>query len=179
MLNVQRLRAATHPMTYRKIRMTARKRIALVAHDGQKQSIVDWVKYNQPVLVEHEIWATGTTGALVEKVLGTTVHKLQSGPLGGDQQIGAMIVEGKIDVVMFFWDPLAAQPHDPDVKALLRMAVVWNVPVACDRATADFIMSSPFIHGEYERLVPDYEAYAKRSLPVDVKPATRPAKSRE
>ena len=125
------------------------------------------------ILVKHEIWATGTTGTLIEKALGVSVFKLQSGPLGGDQQIGAMIVEGKIDFLMFFWDPLAAQPHDPDVKALLRMAVVWNVPVACDRATADFIISSPLMHGEYERLVPDYEAYAKRSLAVEVKPAKK------
>ncbi len=166
-------------MTYKKIRMAARKRIALVAHDGQKQSIVDWARYNKAILVEHEILATGTTGGLVEKVLGVPVRKLQSGPLGGDQQIGALIVEGKIDLLMFFWDPLAAQPHDPDVKALLRMAVVWNVPVACDRSTADFIISSPLMHGEYERLVPDYEAYAKRSLPVEVKTGGRGAKGKE
>jgi methylglyoxal synthase len=159
--------------------MANRKRIALVAHDGQKQSIVDWARYNRAILIEHEIWATGTTGILVEKALGIPVHKLQSGPLGGDQQIGAMIVEGKIDFLMFFWDPLAAQPHDPDVKALLRMAVVWNVPVACDRATADFIISSPLMHGPYERMVPDYEAYAKRHLAVDVKPAMKSSKGKE
>lgn len=157
-------------MTYKKIRMAHRKRIALVAHDGQKQSLVDWVRYNKAVLVEHEILATGTTGGLAEQVLGIPVRKLLSGPLGGDQQIGALIVEGKVDFLIFFWDPLAAQPHDPDVKALLRMAVVWNVPVACDRATADFIVSSPLLHGEYERLVPDYEAYARRSVPVELKP---------
>jgi methylglyoxal synthase len=166
-------------MTYKKIKMANRKRIALVAHDGQKQSIVDWARYNQAILVEHDIWATGTTGGLIEKVLGINVHKLQSGPLGGDQQIGALIVEGKIDFLMFFWDPLAAQPHDPDVKALLRMAVVWNVPVACDRSTADFIISSPLMHGEYERLVPDYEAYAKRALTVELKSATRPPKVKD
>ena len=166
-------------MTYKKIKMANRKRIALVAHDGQKQSIVDWVRYNRAVLVEHEILATGTTGGLVEQVLGIPVKKLLSGPLGGDQQIGALIVEGKVDFLIFFWDPLAAQPHDPDVKALLRMAVVWNVPVACDRATADFIVSSPLLHGEYERLVPDYEAYAKRSLPVEIKPAGKGAKGKE
>jgi len=166
-------------MTYKKIKMANRKRIALVAHDGQKQSIVDWVRYNKAVLVEHEILATGTTGGLVEQVLGIPVKKLLSGPLGGDQQIGALIVEGKVDFLIFFWDPLAAQPHDPDVKALLRMAVVWNVPVACDRATADFIVSSPLLHGEYERLVPDYEAYAKRSIPVELKPAAKSGKGRE
>lgn len=166
-------------MTYKKIKMANRKRIALVAHDGQKQSIVDWARYNKAILVEHEILATGTTGGLVEQVLGIPVRKLLSGPLGGDQQIGALIVEGKVDFLIFFWDPLAAQPHDPDVKALLRMAVVWNVPVACDRSTADFIVSSPLLHGEYERLVPDYEAYAKRHLAVDVKPAMKMAKGKE
>jgi len=158
-------------MTHKKIQMEHRKRIALVAHDGQKQGLLEWAMYNRDILVEHEIWATGTTGGLVEKALGIQVHKLQSGPLGGDQQIGAMIVERKIDFLMFFWDPLAAQPHDPDVKALLRMAVVWNVPVACDRATADFIISSPLMHAKYERIVPDYEAYAKRNVPVDIKAA--------
>lgn len=166
-------------MTYKTIKMANRKRIALVAHDGQKQSLVDWVRYNKAILVEHDILATGTTGGLVEQVLGLPVKKLLSGPLGGDQQIGALIVEGKVDFLIFFWDPLAAQPHDPDVKALLRMAVVWNVPVACDRATADFIVSSPLLHGEYERLVPDYEAYAKRHLAVDVVPALKAAKAKE
>ncbi|MEJ1971162.1 MAG: methylglyoxal synthase [Lacunisphaera sp.] len=166
-------------MTYKKITMSHRKRIALVAHDGQKQSLVDWAQYNKAILVEHDIWATGTTGGLMEKALGISVHKLQSGPLGGDQQIGALIVEGKIDFLMFFWDPLEPQPHDPDVKALLRMAVVWNVPVACDRATADFIISSPLMHTKYERLVPDYEAYAKRSVPVEIKVATKTTKARE
>src|SRR3954468_22746775 len=149
--------ANPHPcMSYKKITMNPRQRIALVAHDGQKQSIVDWAQYNKAILVEHDIWATGTTGMLMEKALGIPVQKLQSGPLGGDQQVGAMIVEGKIDFLMFFWDPLQPQPHDPDVKALLRMAVVWNVPVACDRATADFIISSPLMHTKYERIVPDY-----------------------
>lgn len=160
-------------MTYKQIKMANRKRIALVAHDGQKQSLMDWAGYNRAILIEHDIWATGTTGALIEQVLGVAVHKLQSGPLGGDQQVGALIVEGRIDFLMFFWDPLEPQPHDPDVKALLRMAVVWNVPVACDRATADFIISSPLMHGEYERIVPDYEAYAKRSLKVEIRTPTQ------
>jgi len=166
-------------MTHKKIKMNHRKRIALVAHDGAKQSLLDWAEYNRAILVEHDIWATGTTGQLVEQALDLPVHRLQSGPLGGDQQIGAMIVEGKIDFLIFFWDPLAAQPHDPDVKALLRVAVVWNVPVACDRATADFIISSPLMHTKYERLLPDYDAYAKRSLPVEIKAVTKAAKAKE
>jgi methylglyoxal synthase len=166
-------------MSYKKITMGHRKRIALVAHDGQKQNLLDWAVHNQAILVEHDLWATGTTGALVEKALGVPVRKLQSGPLGGDQQVGALIVEGKIDLLMFFWDPLAAQPHDPDVKALLRMAVVWNVPVACDRATADFMISSPLMPAKYERLVPDYEAYAKRKLAVEVTPPVKATKGKE
>lgn len=166
-------------MTYKKISMSHRKRIALVAHDNQKQNILDWAMFNKGILVEHDLWATGTTGALIEKALGVPVHKLQSGPLGGDQQVGALIVEGKIDFLMFFWDPLQPQPHDPDVKALLRMAVVWNVPVACDRATADFIISSPLMHTKYERQVPDYDAYAKRVLPVELKPVSRTTKAKE
>jgi methylglyoxal synthase len=165
-------------MQTKTITMANRKRIALVAHDGMKHSLADWARYNKAVLVEHEIWATGTTGALMEKTLGMPVHKLQSGPLGGDQQIGAMIVEGKIDFLIFFWDPLQPQPHDPDVKALLRMAVVWNVPVACDRATADFIISSPLMHGTYDRIVPDYDGYLRRTLPSETKPAARPAKAK-
>jgi len=165
-------------MTYKKVLMTARKRIALVAHDGQKQNLVEWAKFNRNTLAVHEVWATGTTGAMMEKVLGFPVSKLQSGPLGGDQQIGAMIVEGKIDFLIFFWDPLEPQPHDPDVKALLRMAVVWNIPTACDRATADFMISSPLMHGAYERQVPDYEAYRQRQLPTEAKTAARSPKAK-
>lgn len=153
------------------IPMAGRKRIALVAHDGKKRDLVEWAKFNRNVLVEHEVWATGTTGGMLEKELDFTVSKLQSGPLGGDQQVGAMIVEGKIDFLIFFWDPLEPQPHDPDVKALLRMAVVWNVPVACDRSTADFMISSPLMHSSYERLVPDYDTYLKRTIPGETKPA--------
>lgn len=163
-------------MNQKQVTMAGRKRIALVAHDGKKQGLVEWAKFNRAVLVEHEVWATGTTGSLIEQALKMPVHKLLSGPLGGDQQIGAMIVEGKIDFLIFFWDPLAAQPHDPDVKALLRMAVVWNIPVACDRATADFMISSPLMHGPYERIVPDYEAYVKRAIPgAEAKAAPKPA----
>lgn len=164
-------------MRYKSVTMSTRKRIALVAHDGQKQNLVEWAKFNRNTLAGHEVWATGTTGAMLEKTLGFSIAKLQSGPLGGDQQIGAMIVEGRIDFLIFFWDPLEPQPHDPDVKALLRMAVVWNIPTACDRATADFMISSPMMHAAYERLVPDYAAYRRRRLPGESKSAARGAKT--
>jgi methylglyoxal synthase len=114
---------------------------------------------------------------MMEDVLGLPVHKLFSGPLGGDQQIGAMIVEGKIDCLIFFWDPLEPQPHDPDVKALLRMAVVWNIPTACDRATADFLISSPLLKSAYERRVPDYEAFRRKRLAAGTKPVARRTKA--
>lgn len=139
-----------------------RKRIALVAHDNKKRDLIEWAKYNRDLLAEHDLFATGTTGTLVEETLDTPVTKLQSGPLGGDQQIGARIAEGLIDFVIFFWDPLEPQPHDPDVKALLRIAVVWNVPVACNRASADFMISSPLMSSPYERQLPDYQGYRDR-----------------
>ncbi len=139
-----------------------RKRIALVAHDNKKRDLIEWAKFNRDLLAEHELFATGTTGTLVEETLKTPVTKLQSGPLGGDQQIGARIAEGTIDFVIFFWDPLEPQPHDPDVKALLRIAVVWNVPVACNRASADFMISSPLMSSSYERALPDYKGYRDR-----------------
>lgn len=140
------------------------KRIALVAHDNKKQDLLEWAKWNRQLLIEHELYATGTTGKLLEEVLGTTVNKFQSGPLGGDQQVGAKIAEGAIDFMIFFWDPLSPQPHDTDVKALLRIAVVWNIPVACNRATADFMISSTLMTGEYERLIVDYEPYRERQV---------------
>ncbi|HLO46118.1 MAG TPA: methylglyoxal synthase [Leadbetterella sp.] len=139
-----------------------RKRIALVAHDNKKAELVDWAKYNKSTLRKHQLFATGTTGRLLEEELDTHVTKLLSGPLGGDQQIGAMIAEGKIDILIFFWDPMAAQPHDPDIKALLRLGVVWNIPIASDRSTADFMLTSPLFHEEYEVKIPDYTAYLKR-----------------
>ena len=134
------------------------RRIALVAHDSKKRELLDWARFNRDLLAEHELFATGTTGRLLEKELDLEVECFQSGPLGGDQQIGARIAEGGIDCLVFFWDPLEPQPHDPDVKALLRIAVVWNVPVACNRASADFIVSSPLMQAGYERQLPVYAA---------------------
>ena len=142
--------------------MAKRKKIALVAHDNKKTDLLAWVRYNKVLLAEHELFATGTTGSLVEEILGFQVHKLFSGPLGGDQQIGAKIATGEIDILIFFWDPLEPTPHDPDVKALLRIAVVWNIPVACDRTSADFIISSPLMTEECMRIVPDYTAHRDR-----------------
>ena len=138
------------------------KTIGLVAHDNKKADLVEWCHYNREMLVAHQLVATGTTGTLLQAELETPVRKLQSGPLGGDQQLGALIAEGEIDFLVFFWDPLEAQPHDPDVKALIRLAVVWNIPVACNRATADFLISSPLMTAGYVRAAPDFEAYLNR-----------------
>ncbi|MES2003712.1 MAG: methylglyoxal synthase [Bacteroidota bacterium] len=142
----------------------ARKKIALVAHDHKKPDLLEWAKHNRVALAKHELFATGTTGKLLEESLDRPVKKLMSGPLGGDQQIGAMIANGEIDMMFFFWDPMEAQPHDSDVKALLRLCVAWNIPMACDRATADFIMTSPFMHDEYESTIPDYDGYLNRKI---------------
>jgi methylglyoxal synthase len=143
------------------------KKIALVAHDNKKRDLLEWAKFNRDLLSHHEVFATGTTGRVLEKELGFKITKLKSGPLGGDQQIGSKIVENEIDFLIFFWDPLEPQPHDPDVKALLRMAVVWNIPIACNRASADFMISSPLMNGNYDRLVPDYDGYTTRKVDVD------------
>jgi methylglyoxal synthase len=154
-------------MPHMKIAMEHDKKIALVAHDNKKQDLLEWAKYNSILLAHHEVFATGTTGEILERELGFTIHRLQSGPLGGDQQIGAKIVDNKIDFLIFFWDPLEPQPHDPDVKALLRMAVVWNIPIACNRASADFMISSPLMDGTYDRLVPDYTEYRRRAIVLE------------
>ena len=142
--------------------MSTKKEIVLVAHDEKKHDLLEWARFNKELLEQHELYATGTTGTLLEQELGITIHKLQSGPLGGDQQIGAMIAAGEIDMLIFFWDPLTSQPHNADVQALLRLAVVWNIPVACDRASADFMITSPLLSSAYQRSLPDYHVYTER-----------------
>jgi methylglyoxal synthase len=137
--------------------MPERKRIVLVAHDNRKKDMVEWAEFNKKLLSEYELFATGTTGKILSDALGIPINCFKSGPLGGDQQIGAKITEDAIDMVIFFWDPLEPQPHDVDVKALLRIAVVYNVPIACNRASADFMISSPLMNMSYSRLVEDYE----------------------
>jgi len=142
--------------------MTGSKRIALVAHDNKKSELIEWAVYNKTALSQHRLYGTGTTGKLLEQALGQSVSKFLSGPLGGDQQIGARIAEGKIDVLIFFWDPMEAQPHDPDIKALLRLGVVWNIPIANNRASADFLLTSPLMYQDYDVILPDYTQYVKR-----------------
>lgn len=143
------------------IAMDARKKIALVAHDNKKGELLDWARAHRETLTAHRLFATGTTGTLLQKELGVDVTCLRSGPLGGDMQIGAKIAEGEIDFLIFFWDPLEPVPHDPDVKALLRMAAVWNIPAACSVASADFMITSPLMARAYDRLVPDHDYRAR------------------
>lgn len=140
------------------------KRIALVAHDERKADLLDWIARNKPVLSKHDLYATGTTGGLAAEQCGLEVNRLKSGPLGGDQQLGAMIADGRLDILIFFWDPMAAQPHDVDVKALLRMSVLYNIPSACNRSTADFMITSPLFNQEYVPKLKDYSHYIARKL---------------
>lgn len=142
--------------------MSKKKRVALIAHDNKKQDLLEWAKFNKDLLSGHELFATGTTGQILTTELGLEIQRFKSGPLGGDQQIGAKITEGELDFVIFFWDPLEPQPHDVDVKALLRIAVVYNIPIACNRATADFMISSHLMSEEYQRHVLDYKPGIKR-----------------
>lgn len=139
----------------------ARKRIALIAHDGKKSEMLEWATRWQETLSQHTLIGTGTTSKRLKDALGLDVEGLMSGPLGGDQQIGARIAEQRLDVLIFFWDPFSPQPHDPDVKALLRLAALWNVPVACNAASADFLVSSPYLSESYEMLIPDANAWAQ------------------
>lgn len=140
------------------------KRIALVAHDNKKKDLLEWAYYNRTALSHHELFATGTTGRLLEDKLNQPVKKLLSGPLGGDQQMGAMVAEEKLDMMVFFWDPMEAQAHDSDVKALLRLAVAWNILLACNRSSADFILTSVLMQQDYPVVVPDYSGYLTRKL---------------
>src|SRR5690606_30579201 len=151
-------------MDYKNIVLPAAKSVALVAHDNKKQDIVAWCKKHKQDLSGHKLYATGTTGLVVEHETGLPINKLISGPLGGDQQVGSLITEGKIDLLIFFWDPFEPLPHDPDVKALLRIAAVWNIPVACNQISADFFVASALFNSACERRVPDYASYmAKRA----------------
>jgi methylglyoxal synthase len=148
-------------MSYYIIPLPLKKHIALVAHDNMKDDLLEWAHYNRETLSRHHLYATGTTGGILEAELDLPIKKLLSGPIGGDQQIGSKIAEGEINLLIFFWDPLEPQPHDPDVKALLRVAQVWNIPIATNRASADFIVSSPLMRQTYDRKVQEY----KRKIP--------------
>ena len=147
--------------------MKRKKRIALVAHDQRKEDLLSWVKYNAKVLSQHELHATGTTGKIISEACSLEVHRLKSGPLGGDQQLGTMIANGELDMLIFLWDPMTLQPHDVDIKALLRLSVLYNIPVACNRSTADFMISSMLFNEEYEPIIKDYGKYLTRTIPSE------------
>jgi methylglyoxal synthase len=154
--------------------MKKAKRIALVAHDHRKKDLLEWVEWNWKILVDHDLICTGTTGKLIEELLSRKVKeekgkflrlkKLKSGPLGGDQQLGAMIAEGKIDIMIFLWDPMMPQPHEVDVKALLRITVLYNIPTACNRASADYMISSDLLDSDYKPAVNDFSGYLERKI---------------
>jgi methylglyoxal synthase len=154
--------------------MKKHKRIALVAHDNRKSDLIEWVEWNWKILSDHQIICTGTTGRLVEEALKKRAEKnsslkhkiikLKSGPLGGDQQLGALITEERVDMIIFFWDPMQPQPHDVDVKALLRITVLYNVPTACNRSTADFLISSVLFNESYTPIIKDYSSYINRKV---------------
>ncbi|WP_448532242.1 methylglyoxal synthase [Pseudothermotoga sp.] len=146
------------------MKLAKRKRIALIAHDRMKKDLIEWAEFNKGTLSRHELYATGTTGTLIEERTNLKVQKFKSGPLGGDQQIGAKIAEGEIDILIFFWDPLEPLAHDVDIKALIRLATVYNIPVAINRSTADFLISSPLFEQEYEKIQPDYETQLRERI---------------
>lgn len=151
-------------MEFKTVTLPNNKNIALVAHDNKKQDLVAWCSKHRETLKSHTLYATGTTGTVIANATQLPINKLISGPLGGDQQVGSLITEGKVDFLIFFWDPFEPMPHDPDVKALLRIAAVWNIPVACNHISADFMVASPLFNNEVDRSIPDYEAYmAKRA----------------
>jgi len=152
-------------MDFKQVTLGAKKNIALIAHDNKKQDIVAWCLEHKIELGNHKLYATGTTGMIIEKETGLSINKLISGPLGGDQQVGSLISQGEVDVLIFFWDPFEPMPHDPDVKALLRIAAVWNIPIASNYISADFLIASPLFNSTCARTIPDYESYlAKRSV---------------
>ena len=152
-------------MTTNKPTIGIKKRIALVAHDNKKKDLLEWARFNRETLSRHHLFGTGTTGSMLENELLLPITQYKSGPIGGDQQIGAKIAEGEIDFLIFFWDPLEPQPHDPDIKALLRLAVLYNIPTASNRATADFIISSHLMNEEYENPTPDVARYSQSRHP--------------
>jgi methylglyoxal synthase len=149
-------------MEFKEVILGAKKNIALIAHDNKKRDMVNWCQLHRAKLANHHLYATGTTGKLIEQETNLPIQKLISGPLGGDQQVGALITEGVIDVLIFFWDPFEPMPHDPDVKALLRIAAVWNIPIASTQMSADFLITSPLFTSEAPRQIPDYAAYLSK-----------------